>query len=138
MTTGETDPGTREAGITLERVKESWREIMNIMRRERLPLYHNYSKAQPLAVKGNSLVVGFPEGEDLAREMADRQDQKKYLESLLGRFLKGEWQISFKSYQGKVDPPEKRLDSGDKVLDVKRRFGGAEIILDGEDEGSLF
>ena len=135
---GETDPGTREVGITLERVKESWGEIMNIMRRERLPLYHNYSKAQPLAVKGRSLVVGFPEGEDLAREMADRQDQKKYLESLLGRFLKGEWQISFKSYHGKADPPGKRIDSGDKVLDVKRRFGGEEIILDGEDEGSLF
>lgn len=137
-TAGVTDHGTREVGITLERVKESWGEIMNIMRRERLPLYHNYSKAQPLAVKGRSLVVGFPEGEDLAREMADRQDQKKYLESLLGRFLKGEWQISFKSYHGKADPPGKRPDSGDKVSDVKRRFGGEEIILDGEDEGSLF
>lgn len=135
---GETDPGTREAVITLERVKESWREMMNIMRRERLPFYHNYSKAQPLAVKGNSLVVGFPAGEDLARDMADRPDQKKYLEGLLSRFLKGEWQISFKSYRGKIEPPEKKLDTGDNVLDVKRRFGGEEIILDGEDEGSLF
>jgi DNA polymerase-3 subunit gamma/tau len=135
---GETDPGTREAGITLERVKESWREMMNIMRRERLPLYHNYSKALPLAVKGNSLVVGFPAGEDLARDMADRPDQKKYLESLLSRFLKGEWQISFKAYRGKIEIPEKRLDPDDKVLDVKRRFGGEEIITDGEDEGSLF
>jgi DNA polymerase-3 subunit gamma/tau len=135
---GETDPGTREAGITLERVRESWREMMNIMRRERLPLYYNYSKALPLAVKGNSLVVGFPAGEDLARDMADRPDQKKYLESLLSRFLKGEWQISFKAYRGKIELPEKRLDPGDKVLDVKRRFGGEEIITDGEDEGSLF
>jgi hypothetical protein len=112
--------------------------MMNIMRRERLPLYHNYSKALPLAVKGNSLVVGFPAGEDLARDMADRPDQKKYLESLLSRFLKGEWQISFKAYRGKIEIPEKRLDPDDKVLDVKRRFGGEEIITDGEDEGSLF
>jgi DNA polymerase-3 subunit gamma/tau len=132
------DPGSRDDGVTLERVKEAWVEMMNTMRRERIPLYHNYLKAQPLAVKGGSLVVGFPEGEVLAREMADRTDQKKYLESLLGRFLKGEWQISFKAYQGKLVSPEKRHDHGDKVVDVKRRFGGEEIILDCEDEGSLF
>lgn len=131
-------PGSLEAGVTLERVKGSWGEIMNVLRRERLPLYHNYTKAQPLAVKGGSLVVGFPEGEDLARQMADRPDQKKYLERLLGRLLKGEWQISFKSYQDRSDPPEKKHASGDMVVDVKRRFGGEEIILDSEDEGTLF
>jgi len=135
---GDIAPGSLEAGVTLERVKESWGEIMYILRRERLPLYHNYTKAQPLAVKGGSLVVGFPEGEDLARQMADRPDQKKYLERLLGRLLKGEWQISFKSYQGRSDPPEKKHASGDMVVDVKRRFGGEEIILDSEDEGTLF
>lgn len=127
-----------QAENTLERVKNSWGEIMNTMRRERLPLYYNYLKAQPLELKGGSLVVGFPEGENLARDMADRTDQKKYLEDLLGRFLKGEWQVAFKFYRGKAEPPGKRPDSGDKVVDVKRRFGGEEIILDEEDEGSLF
>ncbi|MFX4262909.1 DNA polymerase III subunit gamma/tau [Pelotomaculum propionicicum] len=130
--------GPQPAGTALERVKNSWREIMNIMRRERLPLYYNYLRAQPLDLKGESLVVGFPEGEGLAREMADRPEQKKYLESLLKRILKGEWQVSFKSYRGTIEPSEKRHDDLDKVVDVKRRFGGEEIILDGEDEGSLF
>lgn len=111
---------------------------MNTMRRERLPLYYNYLKAQPLELNGGSLVVGFPEGENLARDMADRTDQKKYLEDLLGRFLKEEWQVAFKFYRGKAEPPGKRPDSGDKVVDVKRRFGGEEITLDEEDEGSLF
>lgn len=145
----ETGPGPGEASgdpgngplpdeTALERVKNSWGEIMNIMRRERLPLYHNYLRAQPLALNGESLVVGFPEGEGLAREMADRPEQKKYLESLLKRTLKGEWQVSFKSYRSKIKPLEKRYDGGDKVVDVKRRFGGEEIVLDGEDEGSLF
>ncbi len=127
-----------QAENTLERVKNSWGEIMNTMRRERLPLYYNYLKAQPLELNGSSLVVGFPEGENLARDMADRTDQKKYLEGLLGRFLKGEWQVAFKFYRGKAEPPGKRPDSVDKVVDVKRRFGGEEIILDEEDEGSLF
>lgn len=131
-------PISQETETTLERVKDSWGEIMNIMRKERLPLYYNYLKAQPLALKGGSLAVGFPEGEDLAREMADRPDQKKYLESLLGRFFRGEWQVSFKSYRGKAVLPERKHDPADKVVDVKRRFGGEEIILDGEDEGSLF
>lgn len=133
----ESGPGP-QAENTLERVKNSWGEIMNTMRRERLPLYYNYLKAQPLELNGGSLVVGFPEGENLARDMADRTDQKRYLEDLLGRFLKGEWQIAFKFYRGKAEPPGKRPDSGDKVVDVKRRFGGEEIILDEEDEGSLF
>lgn len=132
------DHGPREAEADLDQVKNSWGEIMNAMRRERMPLYFNYSNAQPLALKGGSLTVGFPEGEDLAREMADRPEQKKYLESLLKRFLKGEWQVSFKTYRGKADPPQKKQGSGDKVVDVKRRFGGEEIILDEEDEGSLF
>jgi DNA polymerase-3 subunit gamma/tau len=135
---GEPGQGPLPAGTALERVKNSWGEIMSIMRRERLPLYYNYLRSQPLAINGESLVVGFPEGEGLAREMADRPEQKKYLESLLKRTLKGEWQVSFKSYRGKIEPPEKRHDDGDKVVDVKRRFGGEEIVLDGEDEGSLF
>lgn len=111
---------------------------MNLIRRERLPFYHNYIKAQPLALQGNSLVVGFPEGEDLAREMADRPEQKKYLESLLQRIFQGEWQVSFKSYGGKVETPGKKHDDGGQVLDAKRRFGGVEIILDEEEESSLF
>jgi DNA polymerase-3 subunit gamma/tau len=135
---GDIDPDSREAGLALERVKESWGEIMNTLRRERLPLYHNYTKAQPLVVKGGVLVVGFPESEDLARQMADRPDQKKYLEGLLGRLLQGKWQISFKSHRGRIDPPETKHDSGDMVVDVKRRFGGEEIVLDSEDEGTLF
>lgn len=111
---------------------------MNMIRRERLPLYYNYIKSQPLALQGGNLLVGFPEGEDLAREMADRPEQKKYLESLLQRFFQGEWQVSFKSYRGKKDLPVKKHDDGDQVLDVKRRFGGVEINLDEEEEGSLF
>lgn len=127
-----------KAEVNLARVKNSWGEIMNLIRRERLPFYHNYIKAQPLALQGNSLVVGFPEGEDLAREMADRPEQKKYLESLLQRIFQGEWQVSFKSYGGKIETPGKKHDDGDQVLDAKRRFGGVEIILDEEEESSLF
>ncbi len=127
-----------EAETDLARVKNSWGEIMNTIRRERLPLYYNYIKAQPLALQGSSLVVGFPEGEDLAREMADLPEQKKYLESLLQRFFQGEWQVFFKSYRGKIEKPGQRHEHRDKVLDVKRRFGGVEITLDEEEEGSLF
>ena len=57
---------------------------MNLIRAGTPAVYHNYIKAAA-GLQGNSLVVGFPEGEDLAREMADRPEQK-YLESLLKEF----------------------------------------------------
>ena len=99
---------------------------------------HNYLKAQPLDLHGNSLVIGFPEGEDLAREMAGQPEQKKYLEDLLQRFFKGEWQVSFKPCQGITKTPEKRPDNGDKILNIKKRFRGVEVILEEEEENTLF
>jgi len=123
--------------VPLERVREAWGNMMDTLRKERLPLYHNYVKAVPLLVKGLGLVVGFPEGETLDREMAERPGNKKYLENLLGKFFEGEWQVAFKYYQGKISLPEKRQDK-EPVVAVKRRFGGEEITLEEETEGTLF
>jgi len=129
--------GIGEGGVSLEQVRESWYNIMETLRSERLPLYFNFTKAAPMAVKGRGLVVGFPEGEDLSREMAEQN--KKYLEELLGRFFKGEWQVAFSTYQGKVGLPGKRPAAGkEPVADVKRRFGGEEINLEEGSGGTLF
>lgn len=133
-----TGASTQEGEVSLEKVKKSWAGVMDNMRKERLPLYYNYLKAQPLVVKGRGLVVGFPESEGLDREIAERPDNKKYLEDLLGKFFQGEWQVTFKFYQGLMEPSEKRQVAGDAVVDVKRRFGGEEIILDDEEQGTLF
>ncbi len=139
---GEAPPGadvfTPLTEVDLERVKGSWGEIMNMIRREQLPFYHNYTKAKPLALQGDRLEIGFPEGEDLAREMAERPEQKEYLEGLLDRLFPGKWQVAFRFYSGKTETPGKKHDQKDQVRDVKRRFRGAEIILDEEGEGSLF
>lgn len=128
----------QEGEISLEKVQQAWAEVMNIMRKERLPLYHNYLKAQPLVVKGRGLLVGFPGSDVLDREIAERADNKKYLEGLLGRLLQGEWQLTFKYCQGKTSLAEKEPLARDAVVDVKRRFGGEEIILDDEEQGTLF
>ncbi len=132
----EADP--QEGEISLGKVQQTWAEVMNIMRKERLPLYHNYLKAQPLVVKGRGLLVGFPGSDVLDREIAERADNKKYLEGLLGRLLQGEWQLTFKYYQGQTSLAEKEPDARDAVVEVKRRFGGEEIILDDEEQGTLF
>ncbi len=128
----------QEGEISLEKVQQAWAEVMNIMRKERLPLYHNYLKAQPLVVKGRGLLVGFPGSDVLDREIAERADNKKYLEGLLGRLLQGEWQLTFKYCQGKTSLAEREPLARDAVVDVKRRFGGEEIILDDEEQGTLF
>ncbi|NLI12562.1 DNA polymerase III subunit gamma/tau [Pelotomaculum propionicicum] len=130
--------GPQDNEISLEKVRQAWFDLMDIMRRERLPLYHNYAKAQPLALKGRSLTVGFPASDVLGREMAERADNKKYLEGLLGRLLQGKWQITFKNYQDKTEPTEQEPAARDAVVEVKRRFGGEEIILDDEEQGTLF
>lgn len=124
--------------VPLEFIKDSWGDILNALRKERLPLYHNYLKAVPLMVKGRGLVVGFPEVETLAKELAERPDNKTYLEDLLARFFKGEWKVAFKFYQGRITPHHKRQVSKEQVVDVKRRFGGTEIKLDDEPGGTLF
>lgn len=117
----------------LQEVKQVWPEILEIIRSERLPLYHNYLKAVPLAVKGRGLVVGFPEGDELVREIAELPDNKNYLAGLLARFYKGDWQLSFKHYQGKMSIPEPRQAAKPAIVDVKKQFGGEEIELE---EGS--
>ncbi len=133
------DPASDSAGeVTLEQVKGAWSEIINVLRKERLPLYHNYTKAFPLTLRGRGLVIGFPEEEALAREMAGRPDHKKYLEELMGKFFDGKWQVAFTSYQGRINLPEKDRAARAPVVDVKKRFGGEEIILDDDSEGTLF
>lgn len=131
--------GPQESGaVPLEQVRESWGGIMETLRKERLPLYHNYLKAVPLVVKGRGLVVGFPEGEDLVKGMAERPENKKYLENLLGKVFKGEWQVAFRFYQGKISLPQRAPAAPSPVLDVKRRFGGEEINLEDDSDGTLF
>jgi len=129
-----TQPEPEAGGLVgLEEVKKLWPEILEVVRKERLPLYHNYLKAVPLAVKGRGLVVGFPEGDELGREIAELPDNKIYLAGLLSRFFKGEWQVVFKHYQGKISIPEPRQAPKPAIVDVKKQFGGEEIELE---EGS--
>lgn len=135
---GRSSGNTGEEPASLERVRESWGDIIDAMRRERLPLYHNFVKAAPIMIKGRGLVVGFPEGEELAREIAERQDNKKYLESLIGRFLGGEWQTAFRFYEGQIKLPERRNPPREPAANATRRFGGEEINLEGDDQGTLF
>lgn len=135
---GQSSGNTAEEAASLERVRESWGDIIDAMRRERLPLYHNFIRAAPIMIKGRGLVVGFPEGEELAREIAERQDNKKYLESLISRFLGGEWQTAFRFYEGQVKLPERRNPPREPAASVTRRFGGEEINLEGDDQGTLF
>jgi DNA polymerase-3 subunit gamma/tau len=125
----------RPAG--LEEVKGVWREILEIIRKERLPLYHNYMKAVPLSVKGRGLVIGFPEGDELGREIAELPDNKNYLAGLLSRFLKGDWQVSFKHYQGKRIVPGPGEAPKPSLEEVKKQFGGEEVELE-EDSFKLF
>lgn len=132
------DDSPQEAECSLEEIQRSWKNVMDIMRKERLPLYHSYSKAWPLAVNGRRLVVGFPGSEALDREIAERADHKKYLEGLLGRVFQGDWQLTFKYSQEKTSPAEKEPIARDAVVEVKRRFGGEEIVLDDEEQGTLF
>lgn len=127
-----------DVGIDLKQVMGSWGEIIGKIRQERLPIYHNYVKTQPLDLHGNSLVIGFPEGENLAREIASQPEQKEYLEGLLQRFFQGEWQVSFKPYRGTAKTSEKRSDNGDMILNIKKRFRGVEVILGEEEENTLF
>lgn len=123
--------------IDLKEVKKLWPEILEIVRSERLPLYHNYLKAVPLAVKGRGLVVGFPEGDDFGKEMAELPENKKYFAGILSRYWDGDWQVAFKHYQGRISVPEPVRASKPTIVDVKKQFGGEEIDLE-EDSDKLF
>jgi len=122
-------------GVNLDQVRACWGEIMRTLRKERPPLYPGYIKAVPLQVQEHGLIVGFPEGEDFALGMAERSENKKYFEELLGKFFGGEWQVVYKSYQGKIHMPAVKPEPAN---DISRRFNGKEVILEDEPEGSLF
>ncbi|OPY59179.1 MAG: DNA polymerase III subunit tau [Pelotomaculum sp. PtaU1.Bin035] len=119
----------------LDKIKASWGNIMGMLRKERPPLYPNFIKAVPLHVGGRRLTVGFPEGEELVKEMAERSDNKKYFEDLLGKALGEGWQVVYKYYHGEVRIPVIQPAPKD---DISRRFGGGEITLEDGSEGSLF
>lgn len=144
-----TETGAPEEDISLEQIKESWGRVLDTLRKERLPISSNYSRTIPLVVKNRGLVVGFPEGDTLGREMADQTENKKYFEELLGRVFGGQWRVAFMFYQ-KVEagsPGKGPVQKGPApeepvpktpVADVKRRFGGEEINLDDEYKDTLF
>ncbi|MDD4239707.1 MAG: hypothetical protein PHT62_14340, partial [Desulfotomaculaceae bacterium] len=129
-------PETGASGLAdLEEVKEVWQEILGAIRTERLPLYHNYLRAVPLEIKGRGLVVGFPEGDELGREIAELPENKTYLAGLLSRFLQGNWQVAFKHYKGTASMPAPRQVTKPAIVDVKKQFGGEEIDFeDGSDK----
>jgi len=123
-------------GVSLEQVRASWGDIMEALRKERPPIYPNFIKAVPLQVREHSLSAGFPEGAELACAMAERPENKKYFEELLGKFFSGEWQVNYRFYQGEIHMPAVRVEPAN---DISRRFNGKEVIPADEAElSSLF
>lgn len=130
------ETGTPE--VSLVQIKKSWSRVLDTLRKERLPICSNYSKTIPLVVKNRGLVVGFPEGDTLARDMAEQPENKEYLENLLGRIFGGQWRVAFRFYRIETATSGKGPVPKTPVADVKRRFGGEEINLDDESEETLF
>ncbi len=136
------EPAAKEAGtageaaaVSREQLKKTWSRIMDTLRKERVSLYYNYQKAVPLTAKGRCLVIGFWEGETLAKNMAERAENKEYLESLLARFWEGNWQIAFKYCRAGAGFPERQPVVKQSAADVKRRFEGEEVNLEDTEEG---
>lgn len=123
------------AEVGLDQVRASWGEIVEALRTERPLLYSNYRKAVPLKTQEHILIVGFPEGEDLALGMAERPENKIYFEELLNRFLSGKWQVVNKYYQGKVNLP---AAGAEPANEISRRFKGKEVIPEDGPALSLF
>lgn len=122
--------------VNLDQVRASWGDIMGALRKERPPIYPNFIKAVPLQVQERSLIVGFPEGAELALGMAERPENKRYFEELLGKFFSGEWQVVYKFYQGEIRMPTVRIEPAN---DISRRFNGKEVIPEDDTElSSLF
>jgi DNA polymerase-3 subunit gamma/tau len=129
-------PGAKQ-NMSLEEVRQLWPQVLESIRQERLPVYANYIKSAPLEVKGFSLVVGFPEEDELCRTIAEAPANKQFLEGLLNRFLPGNWQIACKSYQGKINMPEPKRAAKAPLADIKDQFEGEEIEFD-DDFDRLF
>jgi len=126
-----------ERSVSLEEIRQLWPQVLESIRKERLPVYPNYIKSAPLEVKGFNLVVGFPEEDELCRAFAEAPENKKFLEGLLNRFLPGKWQIACKSYQGQINMPQPKRMAKAPLEDIKDQFGGEEIELD-DDFDRLF
>jgi len=129
------DAGGSNPAVGLDQVRAFWSDIIDVLRKEKMMLYPVYEKAVPLQVVDRGLVVGFPEGKDWDKDLAERPDNKKYFEELLGKFFGGEWQVAYKFFQGEVQAPPFRKTP---AADINRRFGGEEVILEDGQEDTLF
>ncbi|OPX85171.1 MAG: DNA polymerase III subunit tau [Pelotomaculum sp. PtaB.Bin104] len=121
--------------ISLERVVDSWGNIIVSLREEKPLMSAVLSKAAPLQVNGYSLLIGLPEGEELVQGLVERPENKKYFEGLLGKFLGGKWQTRYQIYQGELQLPACRQAP---AAELDRRFGGGEVMLDDDPERTLF
>lgn len=121
--------------IGLEKVVAAWSDIIDSLHQEKPLLFTALTKAAPLRVNGSNLLIGLPEGEELLKDLAERLENKKYLEGLLGKFLGGEWQTRYQFYQGEIQLPARRQMP---AAELERRFGGGEVILADEPERTLF
>ncbi len=108
-----------------------WEALLEEVRAERPALWPALKKSVSCQIKGQCLTLLFSPGEMLALERLSAAAEKKYIEGLLFKLTGAKWRFKAEiDKEGKITAQESC--PADAFEEVKKRFGGREVVLNGE------
>ncbi|MBI1976902.1 MAG: DNA polymerase III subunit gamma/tau [Candidatus Omnitrophica bacterium] len=73
-------PGSTDSPVSLEKIVQAWPLLAGKIKSQKVPLGTGLQTAKPSDLEGRRLVISFPSGESFHKEIAERPNNKKFLE----------------------------------------------------------
>ena len=122
------DPPESVMNITLDNVKDAWKNILDSLSRVKISAATYLSEGEPFKLNGNLLTIAFPKSHSLHKESLERRENREIIEKNLTEALNVPLRVSFMLSADAKPRPE---DSGNtfirSVMDV---FGGRVVKED--------
>ncbi len=108
-----------ESTLTLEKVKKSWRDIMDILKaRRKMSLYASITTGEAIDCKNGVIQINFSEQYSFSKKRLDKDDLRREIEEIFSEVLREKVRIKFT-----VDKKEEKDSEVDKERMLIETFG---------------
>lgn len=81
--------------ISLDNINDSWKNIIDSLRRVKMSVATYLSEGRPLKLQGNILTISFPKDYSLHKESLDRKENKAIIEKSISELLNTNLKVNF-------------------------------------------
>lgn len=113
-----------EITLSFDDVKKSWENILSSAKKEKLTFGAFMIKAFPKGVRGNTLIVGFPNDQSFAKEMMESEPYRTIFLDITRKILNSKVLVKYELQETKNREKVDTEDFSKKIID----FFGGEII----------